>query len=65
MGRHKQNIKGKKGRWKNNKKKWEDEACCSAVDKLSLDEGNLLGKRKNLEENPITSLYLRNFLSNI
>ena len=44
MGRHKHN-KGKKSGWKN-KTKWEDEACCSAVDKLSLDEGNLLGKRK-------------------
>jgi hypothetical protein len=37
MGRHKH--KGKKSGWKN-KTKWEDEACCSAVDKLSLDEGN-------------------------
>ncbi|CAB4003743.1 ribosome biogenesis TSR3 homolog [Paramuricea clavata] len=36
MGRHKHN-KGKKSGWKN-KTKWEDEACCSAVDKLSLDE---------------------------
>ena len=36
MGKH----KGKKNGWKNEKKKWEDEACCSAVNKLSLDEGN-------------------------
>jgi hypothetical protein len=52
MGRHKQN-KGKKSGWKNNKTKWEDEACCSAIDKLSLDEGNLMGKRKILLENQI------------
>jgi hypothetical protein len=53
MGRHKQS-KGKKSGWEKNKTKWEDEACCSTVDKLSLDEGNFWGKRKILLKNQIT-----------
>ena len=46
MGKHKEN-RGKRSGWKNSKKKWEDEACCSAVDKLSLDQGNPLLNRIN------------------
>ena len=38
MSRRKENKRKKSG-WKNGKKNWEDEACCSAVDKLSLDNG--------------------------
>ena len=43
MGKHKEN-KGKKNGWKYNKKKWDDEACCSALDKVSLEEGSYLRK---------------------
>lgn len=37
MGKH----KGTKGGRKNRSKKWEEQACCSAVDQVSLDEGSL------------------------
>ncbi|XP_028395096.1 ribosome biogenesis protein TSR3 homolog [Dendronephthya gigantea] len=38
--------KGKKGGWKN-KKKWDNEECCSALDKLTLDEEQTDEKKKD------------------